>query len=303
MSIDRSQLLTELRLAESENLDRLSVEEQVAIFHAQDRVAVDAVGKVGDSIAAAIRLITPRLRAGGRLFYVGAGTSGRLGVLDASEIPPTFRAEPTLVQGIIAGGPEAITRAQEGAEDNVVAGAQALTDRHVTSNDVVFGIAAGGTTPFVWAALKKAKQLGAGTVFLSCVQQVEGEPETDVTIRPLTGPEVLMGSTRLKAATATKLILNAVSTLVMVALGKTYGNQMVDLKASNAKLRDRAIRLIAGIAAVSRDEAERLLDLADGHVKLAILMSWTGSSAAEAQKKLEAVGGSLRQARESCSGR
>lgn len=295
-SADRSKFLTEMRLPDSERLDEMSVEEQVALFHAQDKVAVDAVGKCGPAIAAAVRLVTDRLRNGGRLFYAGAGTSGRLGILDASEIPPTFRADPELVQGIIAGGTEAIFRAQEGAEDSEEGGARALDERKVGAKDVVFGIAAGGTTPFVHGALRRAKKLGAATVFLSCVHPFPGETEVDVVIRPLTGPEIVTGSTRLKAGTATKLALNAVTTLTMVALGKTYGNRMVDLKASNSKLVDRAIRLISDLTALPRDAAHDLLTRAEGHVKLALVMHARNVTPDEARELLAQAHGSLRRA-------
>lgn len=297
--LDRSHLLTEQRLPASENLDAMTVEDQVRLFHEQDRAAVEAVGKCAPDIAAAVRLVTARLGgekgAGGRLFYAGAGTSGRLGILDASEIPPTFRADPTLVQGIIAGGLEAVFRAQEGAEDDAAAGARALDKRGVGPADVVCGIASGGTTPFVWGALRRARELGAGTLFLSCVQPVPGEPEVDVVVRPLTGPEIVAGSTRLKAGTATKLILNTLSTLTMVGLGKTYGNRMVDLRASNAKLRDRAIRLIADLTGQPLPQAETLLDRADGHVKTAVAMAWLGVDEPAARAALAAAGGRLRK--------
>ena len=181
-------------------------------------------------------LVVAAMRRGGRLIYVGAGTSGRLGVLDAAECPPTFRTDPELVQGIIAGGQAAMFQAQEGAEDSAGGGAAAIDERAVGEADVVVGIAAGGTTPFVHGALRRAAERGAGTVFLSCVQPVENEPAVDVVIRPITGPEVVTGSTRLKAGTATKLVLNTISTLAMVQMGKVYENLMVDLRATNQKL-------------------------------------------------------------------
>ncbi|HZN67635.1 MAG TPA: N-acetylmuramic acid 6-phosphate etherase, partial [Tepidisphaeraceae bacterium] len=227
---DRSHLLTELRLPESMDLDAMGVEDAVALMNRQDAAAVAAVAAERDNVARAVRLVADALAGGGRLIYFGAGTSGRLGVLDAAECPPTFRTNPELVQGVIAGGEAAMFRAQEGAEDKAEGGAAAVDAKNVGPRDVVMGIAAGGTTPFVHGALRRAAERGAKTVFLSCVQAVEGEPEVDVVIRPLTGPEVVTGSTRLKAGTATKLVLNTVSTLAMVQLGKVYGNLMVDLR-------------------------------------------------------------------------
>ena len=217
---DRSHLLTELRLPESTNLDAMSVEDAVALMNAQDAVAVAAVGAEKANIAKAIALIGNAFEAGGRLIYYGAGTSGRLGVLDASECPPTFRVDPSCVQGVIAGGEAAMFKAQEGAEDSADDGAAAVDAKQIDARDVVMGIAAGGTTPFVHGALRRATALGAKTIFLSCVQRVPDEPAVDVVIRPLTGPEVLTGSTRLKAGTATKLVLNTLTTLAMVRRGK-----------------------------------------------------------------------------------
>lgn len=291
---DRSHLLTELRNPDSEFLDALPVEEQVKLMHRQDLQAVEAVGKVGDDLARAVRLVTSRLAGGGRLIYVGAGTSGRLGILDASEIPPTFRADPELVQGVIAGGPPAILRAQEGAEDDGEQAARDLQARNLSDKDVVFGITAGGTTPYVHGALNYARSIGCATIFLSCVQPIPGEPAADVVIRPLTGPEIITGSTRLKAGTATKLILNTVSTLAMVGLGKTYGNWMVDVQATNAKLRDRAARIVMALAGVDRATAETLLARAGGHAKVAIVMSRLGVDSDAARARLAEHGGRLR---------
>ncbi len=292
----RSHLLTEQRLPESMNLDGLSVSDAVDMMHEQDLRAVQAVGAVKPQIAAAVQLVADRLLRGGRLFYVGAGTSGRLGVLDASECPPTFRCDPEMVQGIIAGGPDAMFRSKEGAEDSPEGGAADLDARKVGPLDVVMGIASGGTTPYVHGALRRAIQLGAGTIFFSCVQPVPGEPGVDIVIRPLTGPEVVTGSTRLKAGTATKLVLNMISTLSMVRLGKVYENLMVDLRASNTKLRDRAARIICMLTSCSRDEAFTSLDAADGHVKLAVLMRKTNLLADAARARLAASAGSLRTA-------
>jgi N-acetylmuramic acid 6-phosphate etherase len=293
---DRSKLLTEQRLPESMHLDTMTIGEAVSLMNAQDARAVAAVAAEHDAIARAVELVAVALRRGGRLFYVGAGTSGRLGVLDASECPPTFRTAPDMVQGIIAGGPEAMFRAREGAEDRREEGARAIDEHHVTGGDVVMGIATGGTTPFVHGALVRAREIGAGTIFLSCVQKVPHEPDVDVVIRALTGPEVVTGSTRLKAGIATKLILNTISTLAMVQLGKVYENLMVDVKASNEKLRDRAARIVSTVTGLAHEPAMEVLAAADGRVKVAIVMQRRGTDAAGAEAILDRCGGNLRQA-------
>ena len=274
----------------------MEVRDAVALINAQDAIAVAAVGAVKDEIAAAVRMAGRALRQGGRLFYVGAGTSGRLGVLDAAECPPTFRTNPEMVQGIIAGGDAAMFRAQEGAEDRPKDGAAAIDDKHIEPNDALMGIAAGGTTQFVHGALRRARQRGAATIFLTCVQPMADEPEVDLVIRPLVGPEVLTGSTRLKAGTATKLVLNTISTLVMVQLGKVYENLMVDLRATNQKLWDRGARIISTITGMDREAALELLRRADGHVKAAIVMHQRQADFAGARRLLEQCGGQLREA-------
>src|SRR5688572_18136745 len=269
---DRSHLLTEQRLPESMSLDAMSVAEAVDLMNRQDALAVAAVAAERENITRAVGLAVAALSAGGRLIYVGAGTSGRLGVLDAAECPPTFRTEPEMVQGVIAGGEAAMFRAQEGAEDRAEDGAAAVDGKSVGPRDLVVGIAAGGTTPFVHGALRRARERGAKTFFLSCVQKVPGEPDVDVAVRPLTGPEVVTGSTRLKAGTATKLVLNTITTIAMVQTGKVYENLMVDLRASNQKLRDRAARIACTITGAPREEAMRALDQCDGRVKPAVIM-------------------------------
>ncbi len=274
----------------------MSVEDAVALMNSQDAAAVQAVNAERASIAMAVEVVAGALSAGGRLFYVGAGTSGRLGVLDASECPPTFRTDPDSIQGIIAGGEAAMFRAQEGAEDRAEEGASIMDDKHVSTSDVVLGIAAGGTTPFVHGALRRARERGAKTIFLSCVQPVYAEPQVDVTIRPLTGPEVITGSTRLKAGTATKLVLNTISTIAMVRLGKVYENLMVDLRATNQKLHDRATRIVATVVGTDREQAMDLLRRADGHVKLAIVMGRRGVDADQGRALLQRAGGKLRDA-------
>jgi N-acetylmuramic acid 6-phosphate etherase len=293
---DRSHLLTELRLPESMTLDAMSVDEALDVMIAQDRRAVEAVAAERANVAAAVRVVSAALKAGGRLIYVGAGTSGRLGVLDASECPPTFRTDPDQVQGIIAGGEDAMFRAKEGAEDSAPDGAAVIDDKKVGPNDVVMGIATGGTTPFVHGALRRATARGAKTIFFSCVQPVPNEPAVDVVIRPLTGPEVLTGSTRMKAGTATKLVLNQITTLTMVQLGKVYENLMVDLRATNSKLVDRATRMISTLTGAPREEAAKLLKLAGGRVKVAAVMYRRKVDADEAVRLLETHENSLRAA-------
>jgi N-acetylmuramic acid 6-phosphate etherase len=295
---DRSRLLTERRLAESMDLDRMSIVDALAAMNEQDSVAVKAVGSQRAKVARAVEIVATALAAGGRLIYVGAGTSGRLGVLDAAECPPTFGTDPSMVQGVIAGGKGAMFRSVEGAEDRQDDGAAAMDGKKVRPADVVFGIAAGGTTPFVRGALKRAAELGAKTVFLCCVRKTTGEPKTDVVIRPLTGPEVLTGSTRLKAGTATKLVLNQITTLAMVRMGKVHENLMVDLKATNQKLRDRAARIVTMLTGASRDQAMEILRSADGEVKTAIVMKKRGVDAGKAREILHQAAGNLRAAME-----
>ena len=293
---DRSHLLTEQRLPESMRLDAMSIDEAVDLMNRQDQQAVQAVARIRPDIARATEIVVNALRQGGRLIYYGAGTSGRLGVLDASECPPTFRVDPNLVQGVIAGGPDAMFRAKEGAEDSPEGGATDVDAKQVGPNDVVMGIASGGTTPYVHGALRRAGELGAKTIFLSCVQPVPNEPPVAVVLRPLVGPEVLTGSTRLKAGTATKLVLNTITTIAMVQLGKVYENLMVDLRASNTKLWDRGARIVATLTGIDRDKAMELLRAADGHVKLAVVMHKRHVSAGEARLFLDKAGGKLREA-------
>jgi len=293
---DRSQLLTELRLPESMNLDAMSTEDAVAVMNAQDLVAVNAAASARADVVKAIDLVVAALSKGGRLCYFGAGTSGRLGVLDASGCPPTFRSDPEMVQGVIAGGNDAMFRAKEGAEDSPEGGSKDVDDRNIGPNDVAIGIASGGTTPYVHGALRRAAERGAKTVFILCVQPFPGEPKTDVTIRLLTGPEALTGSTRLKAGTATKLVLNQITTIAFVKLGKCYENLMVDLRATNTKLWDRGSRIVATLTGINRDEALSLLGRAEGHVKLAVIMQKRGVDVGEAKQLIVASNGRLREA-------
>jgi N-acetylmuramic acid 6-phosphate etherase len=263
-------------------------------MNAQDMAAVRAVGAQAKNIAAAVELVAAKLGGGGRLLYFGAGTSGRLGVLDAAECPPTFRTDPEMIRATIAGGQGAVFRSVEGAEDDAAGGAAAVDAQKAGVRDIVFGIAAGGTTPFVHGALRRGRELGCGTLFLTCVEPVQDEPEVDVVIRPLVGPEVLTGSTRLKAGTATKLVLNTISTLAMVRLGKVYENLMVDLRATNSKLWDRGARIVATLTGLDSAAAMQLLRQADGHVKRAIVMRKCAVDAAAADALLARHAGRLR---------
>jgi N-acetylmuramic acid 6-phosphate etherase len=281
------------RTAAIDLADPLAIADLLA---AEDALVPAAVAAQREPIARAIAAVERAFRAGGRLFYLGAGTSGRLGVLDASEIPPTFGAEPSLVQGIIAGGEAALTRAQEGAEDQVDDGAAQVDARAVGPTDVVIGIAASGTTPWVRAGLARAKVRGATTGLVACSPPpAETLAVADIAIVPIVGPEAVTGSTRLKAGTATKLVLNAITTGAMVRLGKTFGNLMVDLRATNEKLRDRAQRIVMEVRGVDRVAAQALLDAADGSVKLAIVMHALGVDAATARARLDAAGGVIRR--------
>ena len=263
---------TEKRNRASENIDQLSTQQIVDLINAEDARVPTAVARQRKQIAAAVDVIVERFRRGGRLFYVGAGTSGRLGVLDASECPPTFGVPPSLVQGIIAGGRRALVRAVEGAEDYAGDGAEAVTKKRVRADDVVVGLAACGMTPFVHGALKQARRIGAATIFITCAPEAVRHIPAEIIINPVVGPEVVTGSTRMKAGTATKLVLNTLTTGAMIRLGKVYGNLMVDLKATNEKLRDRSVRIVMEMTQLSRPRAARLLAHAQGKVKAALVM-------------------------------
>lgn len=298
MSVDRSRLPTEGINPRTADIDTLEPRAILDRIHAEDRRAVEAVGEVLDEVAAAVDRVVRAFQSGRRLIYVGAGTSGRLGVLDAAECPPTFGTDPAQVQAVLAGGPEAMWRAREGAEDSVESGAAAIAERAVESGDVVLGIAAGSTTPFVIGALREAIRRGAETVFLTCVppSEVPIAREVDVVIAPLTGAEVIAGSTRMKAGTATKLVLNMLTTTAMIRMGKTYGNRMVDLKVTAAKLQDRGHRILRDLLDISYGQAEELLAGAGGSVKTALVMHRRGVDRAEAERLLERAGGFLRKA-------
>lgn len=286
--------LTEQRNPRSMRIDQLSTQEIVDLINAEDRMVAAAVGEERQTIARAIDLVVDSFQRGGRLFYVGAGTSGRLGVLDASEMPPTYRTDPELVQGLIAGGLDALVRAQEGAEDHPEDGAAAIDERDVNAADFVLGIAASGTTPYVHGALRRARERGARTGFLLCTYPSEDLMKAhDVVIAPLVGPEVITGSTRMKAGTATKIVLNTISTAAMVKTGKVYGNLMVDLQVTCQKLQDRGERILVETLGIEREAATRLLDASGGHVKTAIVMSRLGLDVDEARRRLEVAGGSI----------
>jgi len=287
-------LATEARNPASERLDELSTAEMLGVMHAADREVTDAVGAEIPHIAVAVDALAARIADGGRLFYIGAGTSGRLGVLDASECPPTFGVSPDLVQGIMAGGDVALRTSVEGAEDNFSLGASDLKAAGFGAKDALLGIAASGRTPYVLGGLEYARSLGALTIGLSCVPNSAIGAAAEISISPGTGAEVLTGSTRLKAGTATKLVLNMLSTGVMVRTGYVYGNQMVNVQPTNAKLVDRAGRIVAAIAGLDRERASALLGEA-GSVKVAVVMARLGASRAVAESRLAAAGGNLRK--------
>ncbi|MEM1211041.1 MAG: N-acetylmuramic acid 6-phosphate etherase [Planctomycetota bacterium] len=315
--VNRGHLATEQRLAAAAAIDALSVEQTLRLMNTQDMEVPLAVRRAIPALTRLTEAAAERLRRGGRLIYVGAGTSGRLGVLDASECPPTFQSDPKQVVAIIAGGDKALRRSSEGREDDPEGSHLTLARMKVGEDDVVVGIAAGGTTPFVWGAIGYAKERGAATGFVTCVpmKSVMTRPKSavmkpneplapvarpslpapvDFPVEVLVGPEVLTGSTRLKAGTATKQVLNMLTTAAMIQQGKAWGNLMVDVKASNAKLRDRAVRMLTGQLGVDRMAAGELLDAADGRVKVAVVMHKRRVDAAGAEALLEGVGGRLR---------
>ena len=294
--LDRGHLLTEQANPASGELDLLSTADLVQLFCEEDRRPQQAVAAAAPALAQAVDAIASRLQAGGRLFYVGAGTSGRLGVLDAAECPPTFCSDPQLVQGVLAGGAPALLRSSEGLEDSFSGGRDDLINRDFSGADALVGIAAGGTTPYVHGALSHALEIGAEAIAMACVPADQAPMPCRIDIRLLTGPELLTGSTRLKAGTATKMALNILSTGVMVRLGKVFGNRMVDVSVSNAKLEDRALRILRDLAGVPREEGASLLASSHGSVKLALLMAAAALPADAAQQHLEQAGGNLRLA-------
>jgi len=289
-------LTTEQNNPDSISIDQMDPIEIARLMNREDQKVIQAVDKVLPAIAQAIQTVTQCIENGGRLIYIGAGTSGRLGVLDASECPPTFNTPPSLVVGLIAGGQRALTTAIEGAEDNAQAGAEDLRGVNLNPSDVVCGIATSGRTPYVLGALAYARTIQAATIGVTCNEISELSTVCDVLIAPVVGPEILSGSTRLKAGTATKLVLNMISTGTMIRIGKTYGNWMVDLRATNVKLKDRSIRIVSGITGLGRNESELLLAACDGEVKTAIVCHTLGVSKQAAQDRLMESNGRLRSA-------
>lgn len=288
--------ITERRNPRTVDIDLASAQGIVELISAEDRTVADAVHAQLPAIARAVELTEAAFRAGGRLFYAGAGTSGRLGVLDASECPPTFGVQPGMVIGIIAGGDTALRNAVEGAEDVREEGAKAMDAHNVGPLDFVVGIAASGTTPYVQGALERARQLGAKTGLVAC----SPPPATmlahvDVEMTVVTGPEALTGSTRMKAGTATKLVLNMITTGAMIRIGKTWGNLMIDLRATNVKLKRRALRMVMEVCGVDETKASELLVAANSRVKLAIVMHTLNLSADEAESRIEQAGGVIRR--------
>ncbi len=291
-----SQLVSEGRNPETMDIDLLSSEQILVRMNQQDSLVPLAVEKVIPEIAEAVDAITHAFKQGGRLLYVGAGTSGRLGVLDASECPPTFGTDPEMVVGIIAGGKDAMFKAKEGAEDDPVLGAQDLKDIALTNKDVVVGIAASGRTPYVIGALEYTNEIGATSVALSCNPASDIANVANIAISPVVGPEALTGSTRLKSGTAQKLVLNMLTTASMIRLGKSYQNLMVDVKATNAKLVARATRIVMQATDCNKEAATIALKQTDYDVKLSILMILTGLDKANAKKQLTKQDGFLRKA-------
>ncbi|MCX8011181.1 MAG: N-acetylmuramic acid 6-phosphate etherase [Ignavibacteria bacterium] len=289
-------LMTEQRNPKSMEIDFMSTLEILKVINDEDKLVPFAVEKEIPYIAQAVEYVVASFKSGGRLLYFGAGTSGRLGVVDASECPPTYGTPPEMVQGFIAGGKEAMFRAQEGAEDKEENGAKDVIKANVNSKDTVVGIAASRRTPYVIGAVKKAKELGAKTVYLTCNPRHEFNLDVDVAICPVVGPEVVMGSTRMKSGTAQKLVLNMITTTAMIRIGKVYENMMIDLQMTNQKLVERSKRIVMTITGVSYEEAERFLKEADGHVKTALVMILAKVNKEEAIRRLNLTEGFVRKA-------
>ena len=290
------ELTTESRNPASERIDELDAFGIVHLMNREDAGVVEAVGKVAGAVAEAVALVAKAFKNGGRLIYVGAGTSGRLGVLDASECPPTFSTTPELVVGIIAGGPSALTRSIEGAEDDPAQGASEIDGLGVCAKDVVVGIATSGRTPFVLGAVERARELGAATVGIACNAPSLLGDRAALEIAPIVGPEIIAGSTRLKSGTATKMILNMITTGAMILIGKTYGNRMIDLQPTNQKLKIRTRRILRELGGVDDDRAEALLEATGGRLKPSLVMALAGVGAAEAERRLGEAGGQVRRA-------
>jgi N-acetylmuramic acid 6-phosphate etherase len=288
--------VTEQPNPRTKEIDRLSTLEVIRLINSEDRMVAEAVSGVLDQVGAAVDVIVDRLRRGGRLFYVGTGTSGRLGVLDASECPPTFGVSPDLVQGIIAGGDVALRSAVEAAEDDAIQAGRDLEARSVSANDVVVGISASGNTPYTVGAIEAAKRIGTPGIALTCNPASRMAAAADICIAPVVGPEVIAGSSRMKAGTAQKMVLNMLSTATMIKLGLVYGNLMSNLKATNEKLRRRAVAILAEEAKLDEDEARRVFDLAGADLKVALLIARGNVSIEEARNLLTSHGGSVRRA-------
>jgi len=286
-------LLTEQVNAASEAIDTLPTVRMLEVINREDQKVADSVMQVIPAIARAVDAIVAAMESGGRLFYIGAGTSGRLGVLDASECPPTFSVPPDLVQGIIAGGEAALSRATETTEDDPAIGALDLTGRGFTTRDVLVGIAASGRTPYVLGAVAEARRLGAVTIGISCTPQSELSRAVTIAIEPLPGPEIVAGSTRMKAGTATKLVLNMLTTGTFIRRGYVFGNLMVNVQPKNSKLRARALRIVSQAAGVSEEKASELLAASGDSVRVAIVMQRTGVDRVSAERLLDAAGGRI----------
>ncbi|MDB5080108.1 MAG: N-acetylmuramic acid 6-phosphate etherase [Chloroflexi bacterium] len=295
-AVDTISLATEASNPASRNLDQLSVLEIVSLMNAEDTKVPEAVSKVLPQIARAVEVITERMQRGGRLIYMGAGTSGRLGVLDAAECPPTFNTSPDKVLGLLAGGPNAMVNAAEAAEDDPELGRQDVIKINLSANDAVVGLAASGRTPYVIGALQYAREVGAAAIAVTCNSPSALEEVAEITIAPVTGPEVLAGSTRLKAGSAQKMVLNMLSTATMVRLGKTYGNLMVDMRPTNAKLRRRAARIVAEATGQDDNSAMEALEQSGGETRTAIVALLAGVTPVEARERLRQAGGFVRKA-------
>ena len=291
-----SRLMTEQRNPASEKIDTESIENILKIISSEDKKIVPAVAKEMPYIKTAVEIVVEAFKNGGRLIYVGAGTSGRLGVLDAAECPPTFGTDPEMIQGVIAGGYGALVRAVEGSEDFYNDGAKELVAKNVSEKDVVCGIAASRRTPYVIGAVEKAKELGAKTIYVTCNPRSEMNIDVDVAICPVVGPEVIMGSTRMKSGTAQKLVLNMITTAAMIRMGKVYKNMMVDLQMNSQKLKERSKRTLMMVTGVNYDEAEKYLLQAEGSVKTAIVMIFCKVSREEAVQRLKNADGFVRNA-------
>jgi len=291
-----SKLATEQRNPHSMNLDTLSTEEILKLINNEDKLIPPAVEKEIPYIAQSVEIVVEAFKNGGRLIYVGAGTSGRLGILDASECPPTFGTQHDMIVGVMAGGRDAVYRAKEGSEDRTDDGEQAMLDMEVNKNDVVCGIAASRRTPYVVAAITKAKELGAKTLYVTTTPRDEFNIDVDVAICPVVGPEVVAGSTRMKSGTAQKLVLNMITTTSMVQLGKLYENMMVDLQMNSQKLEERAKRVVMIVTGLEYEEAMEYLEKAGGHVKTALVMILAEVTAEEARERLKKANGFVREA-------